>query len=154
MGTIADTGQKDRTSCGYYAGYVVYLVNTFGYSPGLSISHAEVAAKREGFRRGNMETLSEHDAPGYLAYLGVATGYKMNNPLLISNVKQKVVKALWSGKAMMWGDHSHWYALVAISLSKDTIVIYDPAGQQGFLNTVALRFVDSAPYLVHPAWMT
>lgn len=151
MGAICRTGQQDLTGCGYYAGFVVSLVNKFGFSPGLTMSNEEVESARASFGKGSA-TLSEYDAASYLnQHLGVATAYTMTNPLYISSLDVKVCKSLDEGKAMMWGDIYHWWALV--TYRGDTVIVYDPGGAKGYLTTVALEHIWQANFLVHPAWM-
>ncbi len=114
MGTIATVGQQDDTSCGFYSGYAVFLVNQAGrFSPGLQMSTGEVEARRKSFYGGRSTTLSEMDAARYLNQgLGVVTEYKCSHPYMVGGIQAKVKASLDNGKAMMWGDITHWYALL------------------------------------------
>jgi len=154
MGMIATVGQQDNVSCGFYAGYAVSLVNQLHrFSPGLSMTEAEVEAARSRFYGGRKSTLSHLDAARYLnEELGVVTPYKMDMTVLLSGVRAKVQKSLSEGYGMMWGSVTHWYALLAID-GAGTMVVYDPAGQRGsILTTAGIQFLTSATYLVHPVW--
>ena len=154
MGTISTVGQSDNVSCGFYSGYVVSVVNQAGrYSPGLAMEKSDVEKNRRVFYGGRGTTLSELDAARYLNEgLGVVTGYSCHSPVMMSGVHGKVAKQLKQGKAMMWGDLTHWYALLAIN-SANIVTVYDPAAQKGsFITNVELAKVHYANFLVHPTW--